>query len=321
MQDWILEALYDRGSWCSFDELTAAAGSRTRLDWALDHLRSAGHPIEASPAAGVRLAGSPALNARLIERELGTGRVGRHVICFAEVDCTNDTVAGSARQVGSDGLVVLAESQRKGRGRHGRQWFGGRGANILMSVLLLDEAGRLPSEGVTVAAGMATAEGIEQTLGGGADACRLKWPNDVLLGAAKVAGILVERRSSPAGCLIVGIGVNVNARPPDGQVDRPATSLAEHVGEPMDRIPLVRALCRRLDDWVARLAADRHAAADQLRARWAARCGMMGRHHAVVSAGRRYEGRVIEVDPMTGLVLLTDEGTHVHIPAEGATVL
>lgn len=320
--DRILELLYDRGTWWSLDELVRIAKvSRPRVEAALDRLGEAGHPLEFSPASGVRLAGLPGLNARLIERDLGTRRVGRNVICFDALDSTNDTAADSARQAGSDGLVVLADCQRKGRGRQGRVWLSGPGANVLMSVLLIDPDRRLPAEAVTVAAGMAAAEAIEEVLGVAKDVCRLKWPNDVLLDAKKVAGILLEQRSDPAGCLIVGIGVNVNAHPPDDQVDCPATSMAEHAAGTVDRIPVVRALCQRLDTWIARLAADRQAAADRLREQWARRCGMLGHRYTIASGANRHTGRVVEIDPLTGLVLRTDEGNHVHIPAEGASVL
>jgi len=319
--DRILELLYCRGGWWSLDELVRVAGvPRGRVEAALDRLGRAGQALEFSPATGVRLVGPPALNSRLIERELGVRRVGRNVICFDRLDSTNDTAAASARQPNSDGLVVLAESQRKGRGRQGRRWLSEAGTNVLMSVLLVDPDGRSPTEGLTVAAGMAAAEAIEQVLGEAEDVCRLKWPNDVLLDGRKVAGVLVEQRCAPAPCAVIGVGVNVNSHPPDRQVDRPATSLAEHAAGPVDRIVVVRALCRRLDEWLARLTADRAGAVEELRSRWAGRCGMLGNRYTIVSRRRRYTGCVMEIDPLTGLVLRTDEGNHIHIPAEGASV-
>ncbi|MFW6154009.1 MAG: biotin--[acetyl-CoA-carboxylase] ligase [Planctomycetota bacterium] len=255
-----------------------------------------------------------------IERDLSTARVGRNVICFKALDSTNDTAAASARQADSDGLVVLADVQRRGRGRGGRAWLGAPGANVLMSVVLRDDVGRLPAEPVTIAAGMAVAGAIEHVLAE-PDACRLKWPNDVLLDGRKVAGILVEqRRLGPARSLIVGIGINVNAHPADGQVDRPATSLAARRGGPVDRVAVVRAVCRTLDGWVAALAADRAGTAERLRALWGRRCGMVDHRHTILSGGRAYTGTVAAIDPLEGLLLRTDEGFYVHIRAEGAAV-
>ncbi len=261
------------------------------------------------------------MDASAIERDLCTARVGRNVICFKALDSTNDTAADSARQADSDGLVVLADVQRRGRGRGRRAWLSEAGANVLMSVVPRDDANRPPAEPVTIAAGMAVAEAIEQVLEA-PGACRLKWPNDVLLDGRKAAGILVEqRRVGSARSLIVGIGINVNAHPPDGRVDRPATSLAAWRGGRVDRVAVVRAVCRTLDAWVAALTADRSCAVERLRGLWEGRCGMVGHRHTIISGGRPHTGTVAAIDPLEGLLLRTDEGFYVHIQAAGATVV
>jgi len=323
--DHVIELLYDRlEGWWSMHELARAAGvGAVRLDHTLAELGRQGQQLEFSPAMGIRLRRPPALNAHLIERGLGTRRIGRHVICFALVDSTSDTAADGARQSGTDGLAVLAEGQRAGRGRGGRHWLSPSGANILLSVLLKDPAGALPGEAVTIVAGLAVAEGIEGAFEGtGELRCTLKWPNDVLLDGRKVAGVLLEqRRRAGKRIVVVGVGVNVNAHPPADDVRYPATSLAEHVAEDLDRIPVVRAILRRMDAWVGRLTTDRPAAVEAIRRQWARRCGMLNEHHTIVSGRRRHTGRVVEIDPLEGLILLTDAGVQVRIPADGATVV
>lgn len=319
----VLELLFDRrDGWWDMQELARAAGLDARgLEKALAELSQRGHQLDFSPALGMRLHRPGVLDAHLIERDLGTRRIGRHVICFPILDSTNDTAAASAAQVGSDGLVVLAEAQRKGRGRHGRRWLSPPGANILMSVLLKLSPDKLPLEAVTIAAGLAVAEGIEHATRP-AIACTLKWPNDVLVDGRKVAGILVEQRTQEGrACTIIGLGVNVNAHPPAGEVDRPPTSLSEHAGEPLERIDLVRGICRRLDEWVERLTHERVVAVEQLRQNWSQRCAMLNERVTVLSAGRRYSGRVVDIDPLAGLALLTDGGTRLDIPAERATIV
>ncbi len=323
--DRVIELLYDRREgWWSIHELAGAAGvGPVPLDHALAELGRRGHQLECSPAMGIRLHRPPALDAHLIERNLGTRRIGRHVICFALVDSTSDTAADSARQARSDGLAVLAEGQRAGRGRHGRHWLSPTGANILLSVLLKDPTGALPAEAVTVMAGLAVAEGIEGAFEGDHQPrCTLKWPNDVVLTDRKVAGVLVERRRRAGKrIVVVGVGINVNACPPADDVRCPATSLAEHFGEELDRIPVVRAVLRRMDEWVGRLTGDAPSAANELRERWAGRCGMLNERHTIRIGRRQYTGRVVGIDPVEGLILLTDAGLHVRIPADGATVV
>lgn len=302
------------------EELGRAAGvGAVRLDRALAELAQRGHRLEYSPTMGVCLRRPASLDAYLIERDLGTRRIGRHVICFPVLDSTNDTAGDSASQPNSDGLVVLAEAQRKGRGRHGRHWFSPPTANVLMSVLLKDPQQSLPQEAVTVSAGLAVAEGIEEAY---SLACTLKWPNDVLIDGRKVAGVLVELHAGCNQCdLVVGIGVNVNASPASADVTVPATCLAEHLPGRLERIDLVRAILRRLDDWMVRLEESPSDAIQTLRQRWSHRCAMLNGRYTIASRGRRFTGRVVDIDPLEGLTLVTDTGSRIHLPAEASSVV
>ena len=315
--DKILEMLYDRGeAYVSLDELAEACGVRgPAVESALALLRQKGHALERSPMQGVRLVRPVRLDAHLIERDLGVRRVGRSVLCFDEVDSTNDIAAHSARQDGTDGLAVLAEFQRRGRGRLGRQWVSPRGANVLMSALLMDAAGRLPYDALTIAAGLAVADAVADACG---LECRLKWPNDVLLDEAKLAGILVELRTTrQVRCMIVGLGVNVNAAPPAEGTRSPAVCLADRLGHPVERIELVRAILRRLDGRVEQIVAG---GLEALRADWLARCGMLNQRLAVRCRGQRCVGRALDIDPMKGLILCTDDDRRIRLPAEHSTL-
>ena len=314
----VLERLYDRGEgFFLLEELAAAADlPRRRLDEVLEDLRRRGNGIEFSPAHGVRLIRPIALNAHLIERDLNTARIGRSVLCFSEVDSTNDVAMDSARQKDTDGLVVLAESQRRGRGRHGRQWSSRPKANVLLSAVLLEPPSQAQShDAMTIAAGLAVAEGIETACG---VRCSLKWPNDVLLDDRKVAGVLVEtRRLAHAHAVVIGVGVNVNDHPPDEELDAPAADLAGRLGHPVERTEVIRAVLRRLDAWIAEIEAERR---DGLHRAWLARCGMINERLTVRCGRRRYVGRVLDVDPLAGLVLCCDDGQQVRLPAEQSTI-
>jgi BirA family biotin operon repressor/biotin-[acetyl-CoA-carboxylase] ligase len=314
--DRLLRLLYERREgFVSMAELGASAGAKqAAVAKALAALRRRGQKLDVSPQ-GVRLQRPAALDAGLIEYDLGTQRVGRNVICFAEVSSTNDVARHSARQKNADGLAVLAESQRHGRGRLGRRWISPPRSNILMSILLIDGA-RLAHEAVTIAAGLAVAEGIDEV----ADlSCRLKWPNDVLADGKKIAGILVELSAGPGGrAVVIGIGINAHAAPPPSRLAHPATSLAEQTGLVLERIDVIRAVLRRLDAWVVRIQAGR---LEELRTAWLARCGMMNQRLTVQCGGRRYVGRVMDINPLEGLILCGDHGERVHLPAETATIL
>jgi len=315
----VMELLYERQEgFFLLEELAAAASvTRKRLETCLDELRRRGQRLEFSPAHGVRLVRPVRLDAHLIERALGTRRVGANVICFDEVDSTNDVAFDSSRQAHADGLVVLAESQRRGRGRQGRRWISPAGMNALMSVLLVDPEPSGPAhDAMTIVAGVAVAEGVENACG---LRCELKWPNDVLVDGAKLAGVLVEiRKRGRRRCSVLGVGINVNAAPPADQIDPPATSLTEHLGHPVERTEVVRHVLRRLDEWLQRISAG---AEEDLHAAWMSRCGMVNQRVTVACGGQSYAGRVLDVSPLEGLIICCDDGRRVHLPAGSSTLL
>lgn len=256
------------------------------------------------------------LNANKIEQGLGAKRLARSVLCFEEVGSTNDIAWDSLRQADTDGLVILAESQRQGRGRQGRSWISPPRKNILMSVLLREEMDAMSPEAVTIAAGLAVAEAIEHETHLSAE---IKWPNDVLLSGAKVAGVLVERRvASARAAMVIGLGVNVGAAPPTGQIEQPATCLRDAVGAPVKRTPLVRAILRRLDAWLETIRADN---LPSLHDAWIAHCGMLNERVSALTDGREHTGRVVDVSPLLGLELIDDHGLRLHLPATSTTIV
>jgi len=317
----ILELLYDRGGeFVWMDELAGAVGaSPPAAEAALAELAGRGHRLQRGPE-GVRLLRPTVLDAHLIERGLPVARIGRHVICFDEVDSTNDVALDSAEGAGGQALVVTAEHQRAGRGRLGRRWVCERGAGVLASVLLPAGSERLPREGLTVAAGLAVAEGLEAAAG---VRTGLAWPNDVLLDGGKVAGVLVDVRSParPGGSgerVVVGMGINAGGAPPPEQVGRATACLAAAAGRAVERIDVLRAVLVALDRRAADLAAGRTA---ELHDAWAARSETINRRVAVAGPDGRVEGRVLDVSPTEGLVLLTDGGRRVHLPAATSTLI
>ena len=176
------------------------------------------------------------------------GRFG-HVYQYAE------TTVSTQRMLANDeteGAVAVAEEQTEGRGRLGRTWEAPAGTSVLVSILLLPEvkAPRLPE--LSLVAGGAVAEAIAEVTG---LEPAIKFPNDVLIGGRKVAGVLAE---SSEGRVVLGIGVNANQTleqlPADAQTQ--PTSLRLEVGEPVSRVRLLAAILLQLerayDGWVLR---------------------------------------------------------------------
>ncbi|GAB2872867.1 biotin--[acetyl-CoA-carboxylase] ligase [Actinoallomurus bryophytorum] len=190
----------------------------------------------------------PPLSERSLTRALvRPGGLWREIRVVEETGSTNADLADLARGGAAPGLVLVAEAQTSGRGRMGRAWTAPPRSGLSFSVLLPPEdsvtrLGWLPLvAGVAVVSalrGFAEVEGVAR--GRMSDAV-LKWPNDVLIGERKLAGILAERVE--AG-VIIGIGLNVSLHEDELPVPT-ATSLAIE-GAPADRDPLLRAILREL---------------------------------------------------------------------------
>ena len=167
------------------------------------------------------------------------GRFGREYH-YAELSPSTQRMFG---QADTEGTIAVAEEQSEGRGRLGRSWEAPARTGIHVSILLVpavDQA-RLPE--LSVIAGGAVAESIAEVTG---IEPAIKFPNDVLIGGRKVAGILAE---SSEGRVVLGIGVNVNQtreQLPAAARTEP-TSLRLELGEPVDRAQLLAALLARLE--------------------------------------------------------------------------
>ena len=154
------------------------------------------------------------------------GRLGRPLWLLATTTSTNDEAKRGARELAPHGTTWVAEQQTAGRGRQGRLWFSPPGENLLFSVLVRERSPprRLPL--VALVAGLAVRDAVARALPHGE--VRIKWPNDVMIGARKVAGVLVEAIStgSRVEAVVIGVGVNVHARTFPDEIAERATSIA-----------------------------------------------------------------------------------------------
>jgi len=174
------------------------------------------------------------------------GGFGAPLFYFPTIGSTNDVAARLAAGGAPEGTTVAAESQTSGRGRLGRTWFSPQGAGLYVSVVIRPEAGGragkagtgtpgppLPAV-LTLASGVALAEAIRETTGLQAE---IKWPNDLVFGRRKLAGILAEASAQGAELDYVVLGFGVNIRPvtypPD--VALRATSIEAELGRAIDR--------------------------------------------------------------------------------------
>ncbi len=190
------------------------------------------------------------LRARLPDRGLGA-----ELLFYRTIGSTNDEAAARARQGASEGLVVVAEEQTAGRGRSGHTWFTPPGSALALSVLLRPRA--LAAQAIGGLSALGALAVVEALVVQGA-AARIKWPNDVLLGGRKVAGILVEAawRGQELEHAVVGIGVNVRPASVPEEAEFPATSVEAELGRSVDRAGLLVAILEGLGRWYPRLGSE-----------------------------------------------------------------
>jgi BirA family biotin operon repressor/biotin-[acetyl-CoA-carboxylase] ligase len=181
-----------------------------------------------------------------------------HPLSLVEVtESTNDDAKRAARGGVESGAAFIADAQTGGRGRLGRTWHSPPGENLYASFVVRPALDARTAPLITLAAGLAVVDAV--TVVAGPSDLSLKWPNDVLLGGRKLAGILCEAQlgESSAGevdstairispWIVIGIGINVHSRAFPGALADRATSLALAGASSVDRAALFVELCSAL---------------------------------------------------------------------------
>jgi BirA family biotin operon repressor/biotin-[acetyl-CoA-carboxylase] ligase len=174
-----------------------------------------------------------------------------------QIDSTNRLALSRAQEGAGCGAVFVAEQQSAGRGRRGRRWVSPFGRNIYCSVLWEFDGGAAALEGLSLAVGVAVARALRAA---GVESVGLKWPNDVVWGGRKLAGILLEMAGDAAGrCqVVIGIGINVSmtGSTEAHAIDQPWVDVQTAAGRPISRNQLLAGLLSELLPILPRFEAD-----------------------------------------------------------------
>jgi BirA family transcriptional regulator, biotin operon repressor / biotin---[acetyl-CoA-carboxylase] ligase len=291
----------------------AAWGPIAPLDLVRLRAAVAGPAAAAGPAAGVGLGAAAGSGATAgLRAAAGSGAMWTDIRVVAETASTNQDVLKLAGDGASEGLVIAAESQTAGRGRQGRSWQTRPAAALTFSVLLRPQSVPHAARGwVPLLAGVATARALRRVA---AVDARLKWPNDVLLGGGKLAGILAEQSGD---AIVVGIGINVLGRDHDLPTAT-ATSLERGGAGLTDRTELLAEILRQLEHWYLRWRETASGDADEsgLRQEYLSLCATLGRLVRVQLPGdQMLTGTAVDVDGAGQLLIRRDGGDVVAVTA------
>lgn len=242
---------------------------------------------------------------------------GEAPLRYAEVHAVIGSTNQRALDDGNEGTLVVALEQTEGRGRHGNAWSSPAGGLYLSYVPLARHMPTRPTD-LSILASLAVADMVDgQIEGAGASGATalLKWPNDVLVGDGKVAGVLVQSRDPPLAA--VGVGLNVNTsialeeeRPGDEWSVRPR-SLREVIGRSLDLADVLHDLVTGLTDRVA-VGLDGPAMEE-----YRSRCHTLGRRVAFNDGGERLVGTAVDISPDEGALLVRLEGGEVRRVSSG----
>jgi len=316
MDDEILQLLRESASaFISGEEISHRLKvSRTAVWKRINYLRTLGYEIEASTRSGYRLIRSPDLLTPLeIKPFLKTKWVGKKIHYFQTLDSTNSQAYQLALNGAEEGEVVVAESQERGKGRLGRHWFSPPFLNLYLSVILRPNISPHQASLITLMAAVATADAIRKFSG---LLPLIKWPNDILLGGRKVAGLLNEIQSEmdQIHFVILGIGINLNMDEKmfSKEIESIATSLKIEMGQTISRKNFLQSLLQELENWYTIFTKQ---GSVMILEAWRDRAQLKGRQIKVTSFGEILIGVAVDVDSDGALILEMADGKRKRVVA------
>lgn len=274
--------------------------------------------LQQAEAAGVQLFSVRGKGYRLpqpvgfLDRDSVLAAIGEQRAWFTlelhdQMESTNTYLMQQALTGASHATCVVAELQTRGRGRRGRAWQAGLGDSLTFSLLWRFEGGATALSGLSLAVGV----GLIRTLHAiGLHGALLKWPNDVLHGYHKLAGILIELQGDMEGPSAAVIGVGINLRLPEHlrkHIDQAATDLQTVLGRPVNASNLLGSTLRHLADVLSEFERDGFEA---LREEWISHHAYQGQSvRLLLPDGRETQGVVSGVASEGALLVDTISGT------------
>ncbi|MCX5669639.1 MAG: biotin--[acetyl-CoA-carboxylase] ligase [Candidatus Omnitrophica bacterium] len=304
MKEKILDYLNKKHDYLSGDQISKHLGiSRQGLWKHIQELKDSGYQIVAVPHLGYRLEACPdRLFVFEVARALNTKFIGKKIHYFDYLASTMDLAMQLGMDGAASGSVVLAESQIKGRGRLGREWFSPKYKGIYLSLILRPKILPAACPILTLMSAVSICEAVKKVID--LDA-QIKWPNDVLIKNKKVAGILTEMNAEvdKVNFVVIGIGLNVNND--KKSLIAGATSLKEQQGEEISRVVLLQELLRRIENNYL-LLEDKGEV--EIINKWRNFTLTLGTRVKVDYQDKHIEGQAIDIDVDGALLIRKDSG-------------
>jgi BirA family biotin operon repressor/biotin-[acetyl-CoA-carboxylase] ligase len=282
----------------------------------IEKLRQTGYDIEAQPHLGYRLKAIPdKMIPDEIQNNLETKIFGKTIYSYESTNSTNDIAYDLAEKGAKEGVIVIAEEQKKGKGRLGRSWASPKGG-IYLSVIIRPDIMPAEIQEFTLVAALSVAKAISQTA---KLVVQIKWPNDILLNEKKVCGILAEMKAESDKIDFVILGIGVNANIDSSRLPNTATSLNEVAGSDVARIELARSIITNLEKYYFMF--KKEGFDGRIRNSIKDLSCTLGKHVKIQSHSHSYEGEATDIDEKGALLVRHETGLRYRILSGDVTFI
>ncbi len=304
MQDKVLDYLRKENEYVSGEEMSEHLDVSRQALWKhIQVLKDSGYDIEGVPHLGYRLKSAPdRLFPAEITHHLRTKFIAKKIYYFDSLPTTMDVAAQLGVKGCPNGTLVVAETQTKGKGRLGREWFSPKHKGIYASLVLRPQLPPNATPLLTLVCAVSICEAIKEAT---ALDARIKWPNDILIHNKKLGGILTELNAETDRTHFVVIGFGLNINNDKKSLLAGATSLKEQLKDEINRASLLKKILLIIEENYLYL--EKHGSTLILE-KWRAANITLGRRVRINSHHRILEGEAIDIDSDGALLLRNDSG-------------
>ncbi len=257
------------------------------------------------------------MNENEIRNCLKTQWIGRELYYHETTGSTNEDVVSLLEEGAKEGVLVVAGSQSRGRGRRGRDWQSPPDTNIYMTLGLRPKFAPDMAPAVTLVMAMAVVKALEECCG---QDSQIKWPNDIVINGKKVCGILTEM-SLLGGTIrhvMIGVGINVNMTEFPEEIRQTATSLYIEKGEKMPRASIVAKTMEYFEGYYEKFLQTQDMSG--LKEEYVAHLVNVDKKVCVLDPGQEFEGVAQGIDDKGQLLVQKDDGNVVAVYAGEVSV-
>ncbi len=316
--DKLLEILISSGDYVSGQALAQQLGVSRQAVWkGVGALRDNGCEIASVTNRGYMLKSLPqTLSEAAVRASLNTGLLGKNLIVLDSVDSTNNVLKRMGAEGCPSGTTVAAREQTCGKGRLGRKWESTRDDNLYFSLLLRPTFAPAEASAVTPLAGLAVCKALREFTG--LD-CRIKWPNDIIVGKKKLVGILTEMSAEfdRVEYIVTGIGINVDQALFPENIAYKATSLLLETGRHYNKNKLLAAVLKKLEEEFSESGMKLDS---RVLDEYGDLCATVGRSVTFTRGTRRISGIAVGVDRGGSLKVMLSDGSLCLVSAGEVTV-